>query len=158
MGAEPVRESLALDVAVDGDAHVADPALRALLYHLVRELVFNVAKHAGTDRARIAVGEADGVVTVRVEDEGAGFDISALARGEGFGLASVRERLEAVGGRLDVATAPGVGTRVSMVVPVRDPEAVGSSADGSVAEARGAGSSGPSSPPVPGSSPRTCRS
>ena len=54
-----------------------------------------------------------------VEDEGSGFDASALeepGRG-GLGLANVRERLEGVGGSMEVVSAPGAGTRVVIVVP-----------------------------------------
>lgn len=117
--AERGQETLGLEVEVEGEAGVPDPTLRALLYHLVRELLLNVSKHAGTSRARIALAEADGCVSVRVEDEGRGFDTSALSAGMGgFGLTSVRERLEAVGGRLSIESAPGVGTRVVLVAPV----------------------------------------
>ena len=68
-----------------------------------------------------AEGEA---VCIVVEDEGAGFDPAALAAWEhpegGFGLASVRERLELVGGRLEIESAPGQGTRMTISVPCRE--------------------------------------
>jgi PAS domain S-box-containing protein len=120
--AERKRKMYGLDVTVEGDAAVSDRPTRFLVYNLVRELLFNVAKHAGTDRAHIVIEETDGQVVVRVEDEGAGFDASVFNEGgnnRGFGLASVRERLEAVGGRLDVSSAPGGGTRVTLTVPSR---------------------------------------
>jgi signal transduction histidine kinase len=66
------------------------------------------------------LGEAGGEVVVRVEDDGSGFDVGALAGGgdgAGFGLPSVRERVAAVGGRLDVVSAPGAGTRVTLTLP-----------------------------------------
>jgi signal transduction histidine kinase len=98
---------------------VADADLRVLLYQLLRELLFNVIKHAGTGRARLTA-ERDGEhVRVVVEDEGTGFDPAELEepQADGLGLPSVRERLELVGGQLDVASAPGQGTRVSITVP-----------------------------------------
>ena len=118
--ADRKRELYGLKVTVEGDAAVPDRQTRFLVYTLARELLFTVAKHAGTDRARVVIGEADGHVVVRVEDEGAGFDAAAFTAGGdggGFGLASVRERLEAVGGQFDVASAPGEGTRVTLTVP-----------------------------------------
>jgi PAS domain S-box-containing protein len=117
--ADRKREMYGLEVTVEGDATVADRPVRFLLYNLVRELLFNVAKHSGADRARVVIGEADGHVVVRVEDEGSGFDVGTLDEGtaRGFGLPSVRKRLEAVGGRLDVSSAPGEGTRVTLTVP-----------------------------------------
>ncbi|HEX8384646.1 MAG TPA: ATP-binding protein, partial [Rubricoccaceae bacterium] len=52
-------------------------------------------------------------------DDGAGFDVGAVsACPGGFGLASVRERLELVGGRFEVDSAPGAGTRVTLAVPL----------------------------------------
>jgi signal transduction histidine kinase len=55
---------------------------------------------------------------LRVEDDGRGFSPDRLPRrGSGFGLVSMRERAEALGGRLTVASRPGEGTRVELVVP-----------------------------------------
>lgn len=118
--AERKREIYGLTVTVEGDAAVPDRPSRFLIYNLVRELLFNVAKHAETGRARVVLSEADGHVVVQVEDDGAGFDAGPFVAGGdngGFGLASVRERLEAVGGRLGVVSVPGEGTRVTLTVP-----------------------------------------
>ena len=117
--ADWARDLHGLTVEVDaGGVSGLDEAVRVLLYRALRELLFNAAKHAGTDRARVtARAMADGVRVV-VEDEGMGFEPSALAAGAGgLGLAAVRERLELVGGRVDVASEPGRGTRVTLEVP-----------------------------------------
>ncbi len=115
------RERALYGLEVDhdgGGVEVPSEEVRVLLYRLLRELLFNVAKHAGTDRARLTAERSDGGVRVVVEDEGAGFDPSVLeGLAGGLGVASVRERLEAVGGRLEVASAPGEGTRVTIEVP-----------------------------------------
>ncbi|HEX9950496.1 MAG TPA: sensor histidine kinase [Rubricoccaceae bacterium] len=119
--AERKRNLYGLDVEVEGDATVADRPVRLLLYNVVREALFNVAKHAGTERARVVLEESDGRIVVRVEDEGAGFDPATLAAGgdtDGFGLPSVRERIEAIGGSLDVTSAAGKGTRITLTVPL----------------------------------------
>ena len=110
---------LAVELDVRGDVSVPEADLRVLLYQLLRELLFNVVKHAETRAARV-VAERDGdLVRIVVEDEGAGFDAHALATeaGSGLGLPSVRERLELVGGTLAIETAPGQGTRVTMTIP-----------------------------------------
>lgn len=115
------RELYGIEVEVEGDADVEEPLHRALLYHLVREVLFNVAKHAGTNRARVVIKEAAGQVAVRIQDEGRGFDATLMeadGRAEGFGLASIRERLELAGGRFEVASVPGVGTRVTLTLPL----------------------------------------
>lgn len=124
--AEEEREKHGLDITVEvaGDPQVADPALRILVYQSLREILFNVVKHAGVQEARLVASsetDADGaaVAVVRVEDDGAGFDMvtSGTDRPGGFGLFSVRERVHLVGGRFEVESVPGRGTRVTLAVP-----------------------------------------
>ena len=93
--------------------------MRTLLFQIVRELLFNVVKHAGTKRAVVKLRDADGHISIAVSDEGQGFDVEAAeAREEGgFGLFSVRERLGLFGGYMDIASAPGEGTSVTVCVP-----------------------------------------
>jgi signal transduction histidine kinase len=113
---------LNVDVDVDDQAEPENEGIRILLFEAVRELLFNVVKHAGTGCARVAMNlaPADGV-SLTVSDQGAGC-ASPDAKVEntttsGFGLFSIRERLELMGGRLDVDTAPGRGTRVTIWAP-----------------------------------------
>jgi PAS domain S-box-containing protein len=96
--------------------------LRLLAFHAVRELLFNVVKHARARGARVRLARTPAdVLVVNVIDSGKGFDPARLeqvgsAEG-GFGLFSIRERLEYVGGQLKVQTRPGRGTRVIFQVP-----------------------------------------
>ena len=121
--AERKRMLYGLDVEVEvgGECLMPGEDLRVLVYQIVRELLYNVAKHAGTDRARVTAERTCHHVRIVVEDEGAGFDPSTLeeAADVGLGLLSVRERLEVVGGRLAVRSVPGEGTRVTLEVPLR---------------------------------------
>lgn len=119
-----MREKHGLDVLLVADDHPRLPeAMRVLAFQIVRELLFNVVKHAGTDHAAIELrGDAESVI-VSVRDEGRGFVFDPAAertRGtNGFGLPSVRERLALFGGRLEIESAPGAGTRVVLWLPVR---------------------------------------
>ncbi len=117
------RYGLAVEVDVQGDIRVRDPALRILLFQAIREILFNVAKHSGTMSARIVAYADGGCIVVRVEDDGAGFDteaVQAVGLG-GFGLSSVRERLDFVGGRFEAESKPGRGTRVTLSFPSEEP-------------------------------------
>ena len=93
-----------------------------LLFQSVRELLINVAKHAGTDRAVVSLNvDQDQQLSIEVRDEGRGFDPAAMeAKSENghFGLFSVRERMQAMGGRLDVKSRAGGGTTVTMTLPL----------------------------------------
>jgi PAS domain S-box-containing protein len=122
--AEQNRQRHGLDVAVEADeVAIPEEHLRILLYQIVGELLFNVAKHAGTDRATVRAARVDGHVRVEVHDEGVGFEPppqDALRGGGGLGLPTVWERVTLVGGRLDVASTPGEGTRVTLDLPSAD--------------------------------------
>jgi signal transduction histidine kinase len=100
--------------------------VRTLVLQVVRELLFNVVKHADVPEAQLTLWRDGGCIQVRVEDDGVGFDAVAMnaggAPGSGMGLSSVAERLALVGGSLDVDSAPGAGTRVTISVPVHEPE------------------------------------
>jgi len=89
--------------------------IESTMYRLVQEAINNVVKHAHAERLEIAVVEADGTVTLTVRDDGTGFDTSRT--GGGFGLVGMQERVELVGGRLTITSAPGEGTVVSAELP-----------------------------------------
>jgi len=88
----------------------------------VRELLFNVVKHAGVKRASVILDQPDaGSLRLMVVDSGAGFSPGeSLSRDHsgGFGLFHLRERFAYIGGSLNVASGFGQGTRVSIIVPL----------------------------------------
>jgi signal transduction histidine kinase len=93
-----------------------------LLFQSVRELLINVAKHAGTDRAVVSLTvDQDQQLRIEVHDQGRGFDpvvMEAKSENGHFGLFSVKERMQAMGGRLDVKSQAGEGTTVAMTLPL----------------------------------------
>ena len=121
LGERMQKDGLWVEVRVNRE-EVALPVDRAVfLFQSVRELLFNVLKHAGVDRATVTLtaGE-DGSVSVSVIDRGKGLSADAMQRAAQpghLGLFSVRERMEAMGGRVDVASTPGLGTTVTIVLP-----------------------------------------
>ena len=117
--AEHMQERHDLAVEVAGSCSLGSEDLRVLLFQMVRELLFNVVKHADIQEARVAVDEDEEHLAVNVEDDGDGFDAeAALSDGEsGFGLKSVRERLELIGGHLDIESADDDGASVTITVP-----------------------------------------
>jgi signal transduction histidine kinase len=99
-----------------------DEETRVVLFRSVRELLVNVVKHAKVATARVQLDTTiDGRARIVVSDTGAGFNPEALRAWDGtsggFGLFSVRERLEALGGRLDIDSAPSRGARFTIVGP-----------------------------------------
>lgn len=97
--------------------------LKVLLFQVARELLLNVVKHAKAAYFRVETGQSRGRAFLAVIDDGRGFvppeTGEVRSRKGGFGLFSIRERMTHFGGRLQVETAPGSGTRISVDVPLR---------------------------------------
>jgi len=115
------KDGLWVDVECEREHVPLSEEHAVLMFQCVRELLFNVLKHAGVDRATVRVAvEPDGAVQVAVEDRGNGLDAGALRRaGEPghLGLFAVRERMEAIGGGMDVTSISGKGTTVTITLP-----------------------------------------
>ncbi|MDX1531288.1 MAG: PAS domain-containing protein, partial [Rhodothermales bacterium] len=113
---------LEVEVELSGPVRVPDEDMRVLLFQLVRELLFNVVKHAETERARVVVHEADDRLHITVADEGRGFDVEEVlsqpVTEAHVGLIRMRERLDLFGGELVLDSEPGAGTRASIHVPL----------------------------------------
>jgi PAS domain S-box-containing protein len=116
-----------LTIAVEAEEDVdVEEELRVALFRSVRELLFNIVKHARVRIARVQLGRgADGRVRILVSDDGVGFDPEAVrareGTGGGFGLFSLRERLELLGGELEVVSAPGRGASFTILAPPAAP-------------------------------------
>ena len=130
-----VRDKYNLDVDLSIEDKPKLPEdVNIFLFESVRELLFNTVKHARVSRARVRMRQMDGAgLQITVSDEGAGFDPcqlkSAGENGGGFGLFSIRERIGLIGGRIEIDSAPGKGSRLALIVPHGQAPAVQLSAD-----------------------------
>ncbi|MCC6512087.1 MAG: PAS domain-containing protein [Pirellulaceae bacterium] len=126
------QHNILVDVEVDQSANPGSEEARDLLFQAAREFLLNVIKHAGVTQARLQLtraaprdttdqvaGEtADGDIVLVVTDCGVGFDSQAGAASQtSFGLFHLRERITALGGRLEMHSQPGQGTRVTVRLP-----------------------------------------
>jgi signal transduction histidine kinase len=110
--------------AVRGEARRLPVALETTALRIGREAVLNAVKHAGPSVIHVAVDYGPRDLTVRVRDDGAGMSPVAqekLPAGEHLGIAGMRDRAQRAGGTLDIASAHGGGTTVSLVLPYRGP-------------------------------------
>jgi signal transduction histidine kinase len=116
-----------LDIELDlGPADAVQGRLSAEASHellqIVREALSNTARHSGATHATLSLRAAADGLTLRVEDDGRGFDpAKPLAPGH-LGLANLRERAGAVGGRISIDSRPGKGTRIIVRLPILEPE------------------------------------
>lgn len=124
LGEQMQRYQLHVSVRIDAREDLQLPEDQAVLvFQSVRELLLNAVKHAAAKQASLIVEEREEVLRIVVKDEGVGFDLLAMATQQPspmsskFGLFSIRERMNALGGRLELHSAPGEGTRAALILP-----------------------------------------
>jgi signal transduction histidine kinase len=101
-----------VQVTVAGD-QVPSP-VAVVAYFVCAEALTNVAKHAAASRVAVSVTARSGQVRVEIEDDGVG----GADPGRGSGLRGLADRVETVGGTLQVTSAPGQGTRLAAEIPL----------------------------------------
>jgi signal transduction histidine kinase len=130
------RVSSGAGIELSADLSIAserlDPELETVVYRLVQEALTNIAKHADAGGVTLQVTQAEGRLDVLVSDDGSGFDPDAERTG--FGLTGMRERVELVGGQLQIESKPGSGTRVGATVPLAVDSDPGSGLDQAAGE------------------------
>ena len=110
----------AVGVAVEGEARELPEVVKTVLFRIAQEALTNIAKHAGAGRVELRLQfSGEGAVTLRISDDGQGFDAEAVHSHpeRGLGLRSMRERLASIGGSLQVESRPGHGTQIDAQVP-----------------------------------------
>jgi PAS domain S-box-containing protein len=124
------RYGLPTEIQADGSFILADEELQVLLFNCVRELLFNVVKHAGASRAVVALQWLDDGLRIDVHDDGKGFPsqleeeqiAEEMSEEENFqlsfGLPTLRHQLSLFNGHMEIQSEPGAGTHVTLVVPL----------------------------------------
>jgi signal transduction histidine kinase len=112
------RETLPVTVQVDNSARYP-VEVESAAYFCCLEALQNSAKHSGAGGATVAISSAPDLLRFTVSDTGRGFERNG--RNGGAGLTNMRDRLAAVGGRLEIESVPGSGTKVTGEVPVEAP-------------------------------------
>jgi signal transduction histidine kinase len=116
------RHGIAIDFEADVQPKPLSDDVGILLFQAARELLANIVRHARADTAKVSITRSGDQIQVDVSDDGVGFDPAEMGphmdENGRFGLFSLRERLEPLGGHMEVASKPGHGTRVTLVAPL----------------------------------------
>jgi signal transduction histidine kinase len=118
------QEEQGLEVALtlpEGGERLPAPVETAL-FRIAQEALNNVARHAQARRVEVTMARDRGGVTLHIADDGQGFDPQAPRLGTHLGLWSMRERVEQLGGRFEIESAPGAGTTARVIIPLRTQE------------------------------------
>ena len=112
------RAGLKTEVLVEGERRLPI-AIEEELYRIAQEGLNNVVKHAKAKYVRIHIQYEDESTSLEVIDDGLGFDTKTADQSGGFGLQGIKERIQHLGGSLEIESAPMKGTRLSVRVPTR---------------------------------------
>ena len=115
------RHGLSVTINDQGTHEMLAHEIVMLMYQSIQELLYNVLKHAKCKEALVSLRRGSDQIEVTVQDWGIGFDPSRIRRPSqdgGFGLFSLRERLELLGGRLEVTSAAHKGASVKVSIPL----------------------------------------
>jgi len=97
-----------------------DSAERTVLYRVAQATLTNIAQHAQATRVNVSIRKLPGAIRLEIKDDGKGFEVERVLfakRHKRLGLLSMRERVEMVGGRFSVESAPGKGTTIRAQIP-----------------------------------------
>jgi signal transduction histidine kinase len=94
-----------------------DPELEETVFRIVQEAVTNVRRHSKSERAEVRLNQSADRLEIVVQDWGTGFDPAQVERNR-LGLRGIRERARLLGGRAEVESQPGIGTRLVVDVPL----------------------------------------
>lgn len=96
-----------------------------VVYRIVQESLTNAMRYAGASQVTVTLGRKGNVFEVVVCDNGRGFDASLVSQRRTFGHLGMRERALALGGYVDISSAPGQGVTISITIPIPSPNATG---------------------------------
>jgi len=110
------RTGIQARLETTGDPAGLDDDKQIVIYRVAQEALLNAGRHARASRVDVALAAGSDGASLRVADDGSGFD-PAAARADGLGLEGMAERARLVGGQLDLRSAPGAGTELTLRVP-----------------------------------------
>jgi PAS domain S-box-containing protein len=117
-----MEEKFALTIQYRADVVecLGDATSKLLIFRAVQELLFNIVKHSEVKKASIDLRKSDSSLVICVSDQGKGFDPTILGDAKqwaGLGLVSLRERINYMGGTVEIESAPGKGCRFTLTLP-----------------------------------------
>lgn len=116
------QQNIKLKFEDDQQHKSLDKDFRVVLFQAVRELLMNIVKHSQAKRVKISIKRKGKLIKILVQDDGVGINAnilnSEMAHGGGFGLFNIRERLNLMGGQIDIASSSKMGTKIILTAPL----------------------------------------
>jgi signal transduction histidine kinase len=121
LDAVETRGGMHSELLVEGSEQLPRP-IQEELYNIAQEALNNALKHAHADNVSILLRFDEAGTVMEVSDDGVGFEAEIDRMGGGFGIPGMKERAQRIGGSLQIESAPGKGTKVTVRTPVNSPE------------------------------------
>jgi signal transduction histidine kinase len=112
-----LRHGIDVEVADENMPPELESDLTLCLYRVIQESLGNVLRHSGASHALVSLKRREREITLKIADDGHGFDPETTPASNGIGLFSMRERLRLVRGHMNVCSQPGAGTEITVTVP-----------------------------------------
>lgn len=115
------RYGVRTELRIKGERERMQPEYETTLFRIIQEGLTNIGKHARATYTTIALEMEPHEVSVLIEDNGRGFDLDSVLQSDktsGWGLLGIQERARLLGGRCEIDSAPGAGTRIRVTVPL----------------------------------------
>ena len=115
------QEDINIKLINDGKPLQLKDDISILLFRAVRELLINITKHAKAKNVKVIIQVENKYIHISVEDDGIGFMHNKFLNdntNKGFGLFSITERLNHLGGKLQIRSEPGQGAKISLIAPL----------------------------------------
>jgi signal transduction histidine kinase len=110
------RFQIPVNLEIPSDLRDLPDQHRTYLYRIVQECLTNCARHSQAQQVQVSVKQDEDAISLRVADDGAGFE--RRAKGGGLGLLGISERVRELGGEISIDSAPGKGTEIKLRIPV----------------------------------------
>jgi PAS domain S-box-containing protein len=112
------RSSLDCTFETDGAVTELSEERSVVLFRIVQESLTNITRYANATQVQVALEYASHALKLTVQDDGIGFDVKAARQHKSFGLLGMHERALALGGQMDIVSAPGEGTCIQVTIPI----------------------------------------
>jgi PAS domain S-box-containing protein len=110
------RGGIQAELHIEGQDRLP-PTIQAELHQIAQEALNNALKHAHARKVQVQLHFGEAATCLGVQDDGVGFDLAAARDGGGLGIPGMKERVQKIGGRLEIKSAPGQGTKILVEVP-----------------------------------------
>jgi two-component system sensor histidine kinase DegS len=119
--ADTFKEQTGLEVslAISGQERRLEPYLEVMIFRALQELMGNAARHSQGSLVKVIIDMGENLIKVIVDDNGKGFSTDMLNQGKNLGINLIRDRVEILGGTMEIDSTIGKGSRITLAIPVK---------------------------------------